>query len=52
MPRLLVVEDERKLLQSLVRGLEAAGYEVVGVADGREAETATAEKQFDCLVLD
>ena len=52
MSRLLVVEDERKLLRSLVRGLEADGYEVVGAVDGCEAEAALAEKDFDCLVLD
>lgn len=52
MPRLLVVEDERKLLRSLVRGLEAEGYEVVGIVDGREVETILAQQSFDCLVLD
>lgn len=33
MVRLLVVEDERKLLRSLQRGLEAEGYAVATVRD-------------------
>ena len=34
MPRILVVEDERKLLRSLERGLQAEGYEVETAATG------------------
>ena len=35
MPRLLVVEDQKKLLNSLQRGLEEKGYEVVTAGDRR-----------------
>jgi two-component system, chemotaxis family, chemotaxis protein CheY len=36
-PRLLVVEDDRDVRETLVRILGDAGYEVLGAADGREA---------------
>jgi DNA-binding response OmpR family regulator len=52
MPRLPVAEDERKLLRSLQRGLEADGFEVVTAAAGDEAEARAAAGSFDCLVLD
>src|SRR5919201_5457345 len=51
-PRLLVVEDERKLLRGLQRGLEAEGYEVVTAASGQAAQAQLAAQSFDCLVLD
>ena len=52
MPRVLVVEDERKLLRGMQRGLEAEGYEVVTAASGEAAEARLAAQSFDCLVLD
>ena len=36
MMRVLVVEDERKVLRNLVRGLQSEGYEAVGAATGEE----------------
>jgi DNA-binding response OmpR family regulator len=52
MPRVLIVEDERKLLGVLERGLCAEGYEVVTASRGdRGYELATTER-FDCIVLD
>jgi DNA-binding response OmpR family regulator len=50
--RVLVVEDERKLLRGLQRGLEADGYEVVAVTSGEEAQLQIAAQPFDCVVLD
>src|SRR5262249_52480742 len=50
--KLLVVEDERKLLRSLQRGLEAEGFGVVTASDGEEARSRLAAEPFDCLVLD
>jgi two-component system copper resistance phosphate regulon response regulator CusR len=50
--RLLVVEDERKLLRALQRGLEAQGYEVATAATGPEAEDRLAEADYDAVVLD
>ena len=52
MPRVLVVEDERKVLRSLERGLQAEGYEVACAADGEEGFRLAATQPFDCLVLD
>ena len=34
MPCLLVIEDERKVLRALQRGLENEGYEVTAAANG------------------
>jgi DNA-binding response OmpR family regulator len=50
--RVLVVEDERKVLHNLVHGLRAEGYEAVGVATGEEGLTMAAQGAFDCVVLD
>ena len=36
MARLLVIEDQKKLLNSLQRGLEEEGYEVVAAATGEQ----------------
>jgi two-component system, OmpR family, copper resistance phosphate regulon response regulator CusR len=51
-PRILVVEDERKVLRSLRRGLEAEGYEVVTAADGEDGYRLATAEPFDCVVLD
>jgi two-component system, OmpR family, copper resistance phosphate regulon response regulator CusR len=51
--RLLVVEDEPKLLRALTRGLSGEGYEVVAAADGDEALARFADAQpLDAVVLD
>jgi DNA-binding response OmpR family regulator len=52
MPRVLVVEDERKILRSLERGLRAEGYEVLTASTGEEGYRLAATGPFDCLVLD
>jgi DNA-binding response OmpR family regulator len=52
MPRLLVVEDERKLLRALERGLRAEGYEVATAADGDEGYALAVAQPIDCVVLD
>lgn len=52
MPRLLVIEDERKVLRSLERGLQAEGYEVVTAANGDDGYKQATAEPFDCLVLD
>jgi DNA-binding response OmpR family regulator len=51
-PRILVVDDERKVLRSLRRGLEADGYEVVTAATGEDGYRLAAAEPFDCVVLD
>ncbi len=52
MPRVLVVEDERKVLRSLERGLQAEGYEVVTAVTGESGYQLAISRQFDCIVLD
>jgi DNA-binding response OmpR family regulator len=52
MPRVLVVEDERKVLRSLERGLQAKGYEVVTAQNGEEALSKALSEPLDCVVLD
>jgi DNA-binding response OmpR family regulator len=52
MARVLVVEDERKILRSLERGLAAEGYEVVAAADGDDGCRLALTEPFDCAVLD
>jgi two-component system, OmpR family, copper resistance phosphate regulon response regulator CusR len=51
-PRLLIVEDERKILRSLERGLQAEGYEVVTAANGEAGYQLASTQTFDCIVLD
>jgi DNA-binding response OmpR family regulator len=52
MPRILVVEDERKVLRSLERGLRAEGYEVVAASTGDEGYQLALTRRPDCVVLD
>jgi DNA-binding response OmpR family regulator len=51
-PRLLIVEDERKLLQGLERRLRREGYEVLAAASGEEGLRHALEQSFDGIVLD
>ena len=52
MPRLLVIEDERKILRALERGLENEGYEVMAVANGEMGYQLAESHPFDCIILD
>lgn len=52
MPRVLVVEDERKVRRGLEEGLRAAGFEVATAATGDEGARAGRDEQFDAVVLD
>lgn len=52
MARILVVEDERKVLRGLERGLQAEGYDVFGAATGEEGFQQAIAQRFDCVVLD
>jgi DNA-binding response OmpR family regulator len=49
---LLVVEDQKKLLNSLKGGLEEEGYEVLAVANGEQAYYAATTERVDAMVLD
>ncbi len=51
--KILVVDDERAVRESLRRALELEGYEIELAADGREAlERLEAEAQLDAVILD
>jgi two-component system copper resistance phosphate regulon response regulator CusR len=52
MPRLLVVEDQKKLLNSLKSGLLEEGYDVVTAASGEEGYYAATTEAVDAVVLD
>lgn len=52
MSRLLVIEDQKKLLQSLERGLSEEGYQVVPAATGEEGYVQAKSIPVDAVVLD
>jgi len=52
MPRVLIVEDQKKLAGSLRRGLEEEGYEVVTAGAGEEGYYLATTQPVDALVLD
>jgi DNA-binding response OmpR family regulator len=52
MATILLVEDARELARVVVRELEAAGYTVTCVADGREALEAHTRERPDLMILD
>jgi two-component system, OmpR family, copper resistance phosphate regulon response regulator CusR len=52
MARVLIVEDQEKLLQSLRRGLEEEGYEVVAAPTGEEGYYLATTNSPDAIVLD
>jgi DNA-binding response OmpR family regulator len=49
---ILLVEDTRKMAQVIARELEASGYRVLRVSDGRAALKLHAREQPDLVVLD
>lgn len=51
-PRILLVDDESKLVQSLTQGLEEGGYVVVSATDGDTALRLISEDSFDLAVFD
>lgn len=52
MTHLLLVEDEERLVASIVDGLTTAQITVTAVRTGREALAMAAEREFDVMVLD
>lgn len=50
--RLLVVDDDRNLRESIARGLKLQGYEVELAGDGRSAVERAIREHFDLLLLD
>jgi two-component system, OmpR family, copper resistance phosphate regulon response regulator CusR len=52
MARVLVVEDQKRHLDSLRRGLEAEGYEVTTACTGEEGLALATGEEIDAIVLD
>lgn len=52
MAKILIVEDEAKILRSLDQGLRSAGYDVVPATNGSEAVRLGSSEKFDAVVLD
>jgi DNA-binding response OmpR family regulator len=52
MARVLIVEDQKRLLGSLQRGLEEEGYEVGTAATGEDGYYLATTQSFDAIVLD
>ncbi len=50
--RILVVEDEPRILSFLVRGLESEGFSVDSELDGASALLRAAKRRYDLVVLD
>jgi len=50
--RVLVVDDERNIRESMRRILELEGMEAVAAANGREAAALLSEEAFDAAVVD
>lgn len=50
--KILVVDDEMVLLETIVYNLELAGYQVVTAADGASALEAAHREQPDLIILD
>ena len=51
-PRILLVDDEQPIQTLLSFPLQRDGYDVVTVADGRDALTRFSQQHFDLVVLD
>jgi len=50
--RILVVEDEPAIAESVAYALTAAGYEVDTVGSGEDALSSTQERPYDLMILD
>ena len=50
--RILVIEDEPRILAFLARGLEAEGFTVDGAPDGRAGVQQAARGRYDLVILD
>ena len=50
--KILVVEDETTLRETLAYNLKREGYEVAATGDGGEALELAREHEFDLIVLD
>ena len=52
MTRILIVEDEERIVSFLEKGLRANGYTTVAVGDGDSAVALARDDSFDLMILD
>ena len=52
MSRILIVEDEPRIVAFLTKGLKAAGFTTHTTAAGREAVELALQTSFDLIILD
>lgn len=52
MTRILIAEDEERIVSFLEKGLRAAGYTTLAVNDGVSALSLARDESFDLLILD
>jgi DNA-binding response OmpR family regulator len=50
--RILIIEDEPRILEFLARGLEAEGFSVLGARDGQEGLRLAEKAACDLVILD
>ena len=50
--RILLVEDDKKILKMFERALKSAGYEVTAISNSLEAQRLLEEKVFDVVITD
>jgi CheY-like chemotaxis protein len=50
--RILIAEDEERIISFLRKGLEAAGYSTLAARTGPEALACARDADFDLLLLD
>jgi DNA-binding response OmpR family regulator len=52
MTRILIAEDEERIVSFLEKGLRAAGFTTVAVATGHDASALARDDSFDLMILD
>ena len=52
MARILIVEDEERIVSFLTKGLEANGHSTMAVGDGITAAAVATDADFDLVILD
>ena len=50
--KILLIEDEAKIAEFVIKGLTASGFEVTHVADGEQGLSAVLESSHDLVILD
>ena len=51
-PRILLVDDNRSLVEALADVFEAKGYDVTSAYDGAQAVDKVRGAEFDCILMD